>query len=153
MCGIAGEYNLKCQNVEPEKLKGMNHSIKNRGLDDSGIIFIDSKNNNAVEEIKKPSNCVFDIGLAHRRLSILDLSVSGKQPMTDSDKKIWLVFNGEIYNHQELRGDLEKKGYSFQSSTDTEVIWFSDRVAISDDVDKTEPSVLERWILQSRAKH
>ena len=62
------------------------------------------------------------IGLAHRRLSIIDLSEAGNQPMSNEDDSIWLVFNGEIYNFKEKRAELEKRGHKFKSDTDTEVI-------------------------------
>ena len=64
----------------------------------------------------------FEVGLGHRRLSIIDLSSAGHQPMCNEDEKIWIVFNGEIYNFQELREGLEKKGHKFKSKSDTEVI-------------------------------
>jgi asparagine synthase (glutamine-hydrolysing) len=62
------------------------------------------------------------IGLGHRRLSIIDLSSAGHQPMSNEDKTIWITFNGEIYNHQEIRTELEKKGHLFRSHCDTESI-------------------------------
>ncbi len=62
------------------------------------------------------------VSLGHRRLSIIDLSASGKQPMSNEDGTIWITFNGEIYNFQELRKELEKRGHTFSSNTDTEVI-------------------------------
>ena len=62
------------------------------------------------------------LALGHRRLSILDLSSAGHQPMTDQEKKVWVIYNGEIYNFRELRRELESLGYVFRSNTDTEVI-------------------------------
>ena len=63
------------------------------------------------------------IGLAHRRLSIVDLNEAAAQPMTNEDGRIWLVFNGEIYNHLTLRAELEKAGHTFRTThSDTEVI-------------------------------
>lgn len=64
----------------------------------------------------------WNLALGHRRLSIIDLSSAGHQPMADSERKIWITYNGEIYNFKELRNELEKLGYSFRSSSDTEVI-------------------------------
>ncbi len=75
-----------------------------RGPDDGGIL------------------CAGPVGLAHRRLSIIDLSPAGHQPMGNEDGSIWIVFNGEIYNFQELRPDLLQRGHRFRSQTDTEVI-------------------------------
>ncbi|MCL5004638.1 MAG: asparagine synthase (glutamine-hydrolyzing), partial [Patescibacteria group bacterium] len=107
MCGIAGIYqNQKIYNKKDlEATVGkMNTSQKNRGPDDEGI-FIDKKNGAA---------------LGHCRLSILDLSEAGKQPMSFGD--LVITFNGEIYNFLELRKNLEEKGYKFKTQTDTEVI-------------------------------
>ena len=62
------------------------------------------------------------VGLAHRRLSIIDLSDAGAQPMANGDGRLRVVFNGEIYNYKQLRAELEKKGYRFRSQSDTEVL-------------------------------
>ena len=78
--------------------------INHRGPDDEGIYV---KGN---------------VGLAHKRLSILDLSPAGHQPMSNEDGSIWIVFNGEIYNFLDLRDDLQKRGHTFRSRTDTETI-------------------------------
>ncbi len=84
----------------------MTDCLYKRGPDDSGF-FVDSNNN---------------IGLGHRRLSILDLSPAGHQPMANDDQTIWIVFNGEVYNFAEIRKELEVKDYKFKSNSDTEVI-------------------------------
>ncbi len=84
----------------------MNDALKHRGPDDEGI-YINPKRS---------------VGLGHRRLSIIDLSPAGRQPMSNEDGSVWVIFNGEIYNFQELRGDLEKKGHKFKSRTDSEVL-------------------------------
>ncbi|MFZ1719717.1 MAG: asparagine synthase (glutamine-hydrolyzing), partial [Candidatus Moraniibacteriota bacterium] len=101
MCGING-FNFKNENI----LHSMNEAIRHRGPDDSGTFFSD------------------DFSLGHVRLSILDLSSLGHQPMLyeHNGKKLSIVFNGEIYNYQEIRDDLIAKGYSFRSTSDTEVI-------------------------------
>jgi len=104
MCGIIGIYNYDKAPVDKELLNVMSKEIRHRGPDDSGIYL---------------SN---NIGLAHRRLSILDLSSTGHQPMSSDDKSIHISFNGEIYNYKELKSNLIKKGYRFSSETDTEVI-------------------------------
>jgi asparagine synthase (glutamine-hydrolysing) len=101
MCGIVGVYGGNTQNIEKAC-----SSIKHRGPDDSGL-FIDEKLN---------------IGLGHQRLSILDTSNLGHQPMISNNKNIVIVFNGEIYNFLELRSDLEKEGYIFNGNSDTEVL-------------------------------
>lgn len=106
MCGIAGLVSLTP--FDMSILKRMTDSMTHRGPDDSGYELIQSKN--------------FFTGLGQRRLSIIDLSSFGHQPMTNEDKSIWITFNGEIYNYLELKDDLLKKGHLFRSNTDTEVI-------------------------------
>lgn len=111
MCGIAGIYlNKKTNKKEREEMKEavekMNASQKNRGPDDDGINLI--------------TNNLITIAFGHRRLSIIDLSKAGHQPMEYRD--LCIAFNGEIYNFIELKKDLEKKGYKFKTKTDTEVI-------------------------------
>lgn len=107
MCGISGVFHFKNQNiVDEEVLKRMNGILKHRGPDDEGVyVSKDGK-----------------LGLGFRRLSIIDLSPAGHQPMSNEDGTIWTVFNGEIYNFQEIRRELEKKGHTFKSKTDTETI-------------------------------
>jgi asparagine synthase (glutamine-hydrolysing) len=105
MCGIAGIYNLNHSTPQLQLLESMGNEIEHRGPDYAG--YYSNKDG---------------IGFCHRRLSIIDLSERGNQPMANDDKSIWLVYNGEVYNYMELRGELEKKGYSFRSKTDTEVV-------------------------------
>jgi asparagine synthase (glutamine-hydrolysing) len=105
MCGISGKlYFDPTHPVEREVLERMNAVLAHRGPDDAGTY------------------CVGAIGLAHRRLSIIDLSPAGHQPMSNEDGTIWIVFNGEVYNFQSLRPDLVSRGHRFHSNTDTEVI-------------------------------
>ncbi len=105
MCGIAGIFlNKKTDEKELEKIIGlMNKCQRRRGPNDSGV-FIDSSG----------------LCLGHRRLSIIDVSSAGHQPMEYNG--LWITFNGEIYNFLELKEDLEKKGREFKTKTDTEVI-------------------------------
>ncbi len=104
MCGICGKLNFDTQvNVSPGLLKAMADTIQHRGPDDEGYY------------VSGP------VGFGFRRLSIIDLA-TGHQPICNEDGKIWLVFNGEIYNYQELRQDLKGKGHVFKTQTDTEVI-------------------------------
>ncbi len=105
MCGIAGfvDFNKKS---DKEKLIAMTDTMVNRGPDDSGFFFAE--------------NSFGQIGLGHRRLSIIDLSVAGHQPM--SFQNLTIIFNGEIYNFEEIKKELEKEGYDFFSNSDTEVI-------------------------------
>jgi asparagine synthase (glutamine-hydrolysing) len=105
MCGICGIYDSERDaHVQKETLSGMVDTIKHRGPDDEGYYVQDN------------------LGLGHRRLSIIDLSPAGHQPMSNEDGSVWIVFNGELYNYLELRPDLEKRGHRFRSRSDTEVI-------------------------------
>jgi asparagine synthase (glutamine-hydrolysing) len=105
MCGIAGKlYFDRSRPVERSVLDAMNRVLAHRGPDDDGV-FQDGA-----------------IGLAHRRLSIVDLSRAGHQPMSNAGGTLWITFNGEIYNFPELRKELETKGAAFRSHTDTEVL-------------------------------
>lgn len=105
MCGICGYVSKK--KISPEQLKKMNDTMYHRGPNDSG------------EEIYEMAGG-YQIGLAQRRLSILDLSALGHQPMHSADRRVSVVFNGEIYNFQELKKELSD--YPFRSNCDTEVI-------------------------------
>ncbi|HCU07159.1 MAG TPA: asparagine synthase (glutamine-hydrolyzing) [Holosporales bacterium] len=107
MCGISGFIYSGTSNLE--LLTRMNDSIAYRGPDDSGEFLADY-------------NETYKIGLAHRRLSILDLSPLGHQPMCSPDEHIVVVFNGEVYNFKTVRETLIEKGYAFKSDSDTEVI-------------------------------
>jgi asparagine synthase (glutamine-hydrolysing) len=104
MCGITGFYQFKNITDVRNHLKLMTDQLAHRGPDDDGIY------------------CNEKIGLGHRRLSILDLSAAGHQPMFSRDNSIAIVFNGEIYNYPELKQQLIEHGHSFNSNTDTEVI-------------------------------
>lgn len=105
MCGICGYVSRK--NITNEQLKKMNDTMYHRGPDDSGVeIYINPQGRS--------------IGLAQRRLSIQDLSPLGHQPMHSKDKRLSVIYNGEIYNFQELRKELS--GYTFVSHCDTEII-------------------------------
>ena len=101
MCGIVGVFG-----GDLNSLNSANSLISHRGPDDDGIYI----------------NRTLNIGLGHRRLSILDTSSFGHQPMFSDDGKLVLVFNGEIYNYKELRSDLKRKGFVFQGKSDTEVL-------------------------------
>ncbi|MGC8605620.1 MAG: asparagine synthase (glutamine-hydrolyzing), partial [Desulfomonilaceae bacterium] len=104
MCGICGTFSIgNLSPVSVKLLSDMNRTMIHRGPDDEGY-YIDGP-----------------AGLAMRRLSIIDLE-SGRQPLCNEDSSIWTVFNGEIYNYQELRKDLVKRGHTFRTRSDTEVI-------------------------------
>ena len=105
MCGIAGQLCFDpSRAVDETLLRRMCKALAHRGPDDEGIFT------------RGP------IGLGHRRLSILDLSPAGHQPMSNDDGSVWITFNGEIYNFLELRRDLERAGVAFRSRSDTEVL-------------------------------
>jgi asparagine synthase (glutamine-hydrolysing) len=105
MCGIIGKFNFRSHEpVSSQILESMRDTMIHRGPDDAGIY------------VEGP------LGLGHRRLSIIDLSELGHQPMSARDGTLWITFNGEIYNFQSLRKHLMEKGYSFRSHCDTEVI-------------------------------
>ena len=104
MCGIAGKINLDSNNkIDEYELKKMTDSIRDRGPDDEGFYV----NGN--------------IGLGFRRLSIIDLS-TGHQPLSNEDGSVWIIFNGEIYNYQELQDSLIQQGHIFRTKSDTETI-------------------------------
>jgi asparagine synthase (glutamine-hydrolysing) len=104
MCGICGIFfSDRDWHVKGDVLAGMNRRIVHRGPDDEGFF---------VEE---------NVGLAMRRLSIIDVK-TGHQPLANENRDVWIVFNGEIYNHAELRAGLEAKGHSYRTRSDTETI-------------------------------
>ncbi len=104
MCGIAGIVSLNGQAVETPLIQKMTRAVAHRGPDGEGVL---------VEG---------NVGLGHRRLAIVDLSADGAQPMTAGQGHHTVVFNGEIYNHLELRAELQDLGYVFATSSDTEVL-------------------------------
>lgn len=107
MCGILGIINFEKRGnewIREAEFQELLNTLSHRGPDTDGI-YIDEQ-----------------IAFGHRRLSILDLSEKGKQPMKDVQNRVLITFNGEIYNYQEIRQKLQSKGYSFKSNTDTEVI-------------------------------
>jgi asparagine synthase (glutamine-hydrolysing) len=104
MCGICGIVTFNNQSVQETPIKKMMHIMKHRGPDDEGIFIEDN------------------VGLGFVRLSIIDLTTAGHQPMISEDKRYVIVFNGEIYNYIELREELKKEGYSFKTKTDSEVL-------------------------------
>ena len=102
MCGIAGYVGAN----RPELLAPMCEALIHRGPDDAGEWF----------------DAEAGVGFGHRRLSIIDLSPAGHQPMSNADESVWITYNGEIYNFQEHRKRLEQNGYRFRSQSDTEVL-------------------------------
>ena len=107
MCGIAGILSTsKYQENLEILMQRMQTALQHRGPDDQGIYISQNR----------------QVAFAHTRLSILDLSSAGHQPMSTENERYWIIFNGEIYNFRELRHNLESQGVIFDSQTDTEVI-------------------------------
>lgn len=133
MCGICGWLNFK--GIDLSCFKSMNNIAKHRGPDDEGYLVIDRKRMSSLYGEDSCKDVRYDgcidgyaseeqafLALAHRRLSIIDLSASGHQPMAFFGEKLAITFNGEIYNYIEIREQLELEGFRFSTMTDTEVI-------------------------------
>jgi asparagine synthase (glutamine-hydrolysing) len=103
MCGIAGELSFG-RPVAPENVEAMRDALRHRGPDDAGLY------------------CEGPVGLGHRRLTIIDLSEDGCNPLWTEDRSLAIVFNGEVYNYREVRETLVGEGYRFATATDTEVV-------------------------------
>lgn len=126
MCGIAGILNLNGQPVNPNIIRKMTDIQAHRGPDDYGYAVFDVKAgvSRAYQE-RVPDDFAertYNLAFGHRRLSIIDLTTLGHQPMASKDGAVWIIYNGEIYNYLELRSELSQEGYSFSSQSDTEVI-------------------------------
>ena len=113
MCGICGKISYGNKTVDEALLRRMCKSLAYRGPNDEGI-FISSNS--------KSQDPNLQVGLGHTRLSVIDLSDAGHQPMCNEEETIWLVYNGEVYNFKEIRSELKAKGHRFRSKTDSEVI-------------------------------
>lgn len=145
MCGIAGIINLRGEKtLQAVCLHKMAEQMKKRGPDDEGFVFIDTEKgqintflgdktslnkrhikhvqSNTDLHVSSAYNLKSNIALGHRRLSIVDLSFHGHQPMSDSTGRLWIVYNGEIYNHKEIRQKLINLGHKFIGCSDTEVL-------------------------------
>lgn len=134
MCGIVGWIRPRDEVVDVEQIRVANTRIRHRGPDDEGYLMYSAVTGLAVpyagrdtrgplslsglETCREPGNCV----IAHRRLSIIDLTAAGHQPMGSSDGRYWVSYNGEIYNYIELRRELQALGVDFRSESDTEVL-------------------------------
>ena len=134
MCGIAGVWKLDGSLLGASDLRPLLDRMRHRGPDDEGCLVIESATGKATPLAgpHTPAELGLDQGdaspargdlvLGHRRLSIVDLSPRGHQPMSTPDGKMWITFNGEVYNYIELRAELQALGHEFRSGTDTEVI-------------------------------
>ncbi len=142
MCGIAGLYEREAQ-ADLGRLHQMSRLLKHRGPDDEGIVLIDPAGGRSLtlggpdtpadvyasplpyapgKSAGAARDARFSLALLHRRLSIVDLSPGGHQPMCDAAGRLWITYNGEVYNYVELRTELEALGERFVSSSDTEVM-------------------------------
>ena len=141
MCGIAGIVKLNNSPFHlPENIRLMTQTISHRGPDDEGFMFCSNEKVITAGSDVTPKdswtagykyspqkniselNTDFHLAFGHRRLSIIDLSPAGHQPMCSNDGDLWITFNGELYNYIELREELKIKGHHFSTQTDTEVI-------------------------------
>ena len=155
MCGICGfvsPVNISESDLQ-KTIDEMTNLLSHRGPDDFGTYFVRGGNSflNGIK-VQAVSDNTKIVALGHRRLSIIDLSRAGRQPMMNTDRRFCITYNGELYNFKEIRSELESKGHCFDSNTDTEVVlkayeeWGSDCVvrfngmfafAIFDHVDKS----------------
>ena len=141
MCGIAGIVSFQHGKINlPTVIKKMTDTIHHRGPDGEGFLFCSEHIAIAAFGDNTPTSVInshhpyspqkniqeiennFSLAFGHRRLSIIDLSDAGHQPMSSHDKKLWIIYNGEIYNYIEIREELKTKGYTFYTASDTEVI-------------------------------
>jgi asparagine synthase (glutamine-hydrolysing) len=138
MCGIAGIIDLQQKAIEPALLVAMNEAIAHRGPDDEGYVLINERRSllanysgptsppdiRARFPVLTPAHSAdgSNIGLCHRRFSIIDLSSAAHQPFFDADHDFCIVFNGEIYNYLEVRDELKANGVTFRTASDTEVL-------------------------------
>ncbi|HEX6717749.1 MAG TPA: asparagine synthase (glutamine-hydrolyzing) [Pyrinomonadaceae bacterium] len=135
MCGIFGIWNLDGEPVDLTGLHQATNAIRHRGPDDEGYLLVnihatraiscagdDTDHRLTLPHLDRFKSENFDLAFGFRRLAILDLSPGGHQPMSSHDGKFWIIFNGEIYNYQELRDELSQHQHKFETTSDTEVI-------------------------------
>jgi len=135
MCGLFGILSLDETVVDLGRAQAALDLIRHRGPDDEGWLLLDPQTGRhshragrdtlpalGLPALMEASGMGYSAALGFRRLSILDLGEGGHQPMSSPDGRLWLLFNGEIYNHLELRAELEAMGHAFRTRTDTEVI-------------------------------
>ena len=144
MCGIAGVIRSEGRPVDQDTIRAMGRSIAHRGPDDEGYLFADpARGTVEIFGGRDTPDAVYEnpieycpsrpldgarvseqpnVALAHRRLSIIDISAAGHQPICNADQSLWMVYNGEVYNYASIRKDLEALGHSFSSDSDSEVV-------------------------------
>jgi len=134
MCGILGIVSPTLP--DNTRIKDSLDALKHRGPDDEGYVFFTSENTfveksgcdscadvkDRAPDIKDTDPAAYQVVLANRRLAILDLSAEGHQPMPYENRNLWITYNGEIFNYQEIRSELMLRGYRFRTGTDTEVL-------------------------------
>lgn len=123
MCGLAGIF-CRRDRIDTSVLAQMGHLLHHRGPDDAGFLTLQraTGRHRRSKRVEPDDETPYDLGLAFRRLKIIDLSERGSQPMTNAEETVWVAFNGEIYNYLELREELVARGRQFRSASDTEVI-------------------------------
>ena len=123
MCGLIAYYKTSDRPLDPRLIEDMTHSMKHRGPDDYGFCFAGAdgpilwRNAHNTPPLKEKG-----VAMGHRRMSIFDLTEAGRQPFVSADKRLVIVFNGEIYNYVELREELIQHGFGFSTDCDTEVL-------------------------------
>ena len=134
MCGIFGIWQRDGEQLNLSSVQRSVSLLRHRGPDDEGYMCFHTRTRRAVScggpdtndrsrpQIADLDGEVFDLAFGFRRLSIIDLSEAGYQPMASIDGRYWVVFNGEIYNYLELRHELKSLGHRFRSHSDTEVL-------------------------------
>ena len=130
MCGFVGHINKDLDQIDPLMIKKMMQLQQHRGPDDSGLALFSSNNKfsftysqNDLENLNtKDDISKYNGGIGFNRLSVIDITKNGHQPMSNADKTIYVTFNGEIYNAFQLKNELIDSNYNFKSKTDTEII-------------------------------
>lgn len=129
MCGIAGIYCPHGAPVDIRLLEAMTRVLAHRGPDGQGYAFLAPGRkekpivaDGSISVSLRSIDPAYRVGLGHCRLAILDRSPLGHQPMSSADARVWITYNGEVYNYLELRQELQRRGYKFRSMTDTEVV-------------------------------
>ena len=125
MCGIAAVFSQKENRHLQKWLWSMVNRAKHRGPDGMGVAVGNMETCLSISETDSEDQIGTFWGLGHTRLSIIDLSESGKQPMVAENGKYWISYNGEVYNYKELRKELSRDGFRFRTGTDTEVVMAS----------------------------
>ena len=108
MCGIAGYFDAR-ESATARRIKAMTDRLQHRGPNDAGLLLVDTRSKTTWSGHGAEPRAAFDLALGHRRLSILDLSEAGHQPMVSATGRQWIVYNGEIYNFVELRAELHDR--------------------------------------------